>query len=249
MKNKKQSSEAEKIKEIKNFYDGVYYANKSSELRLSKHYFRLVEKLKLQPGQKILDVACGSGEWLKICELSGLSVSGVDLSEKAIDICKENMPLGFFYSQSAEHLPFEDNSFDVITCLGSLEHFVNPVQSLKEMVRVASLDAVYLILVPNKDFLTRKIGLFCGTFQVDAKEEVRTLDGWNEIFVTSGLEVQSRWKDLHVLNWNWISTGKTIMWPFRAIQALLLIVWPLKWQYQVYHQCIMKEVSKFDSTE
>lgn len=240
MKDKLQASEKEAIEEIKSFYDGVYYANKSNELHLSKHYFRLLKKLGLHSGQKILDVACGSGEWLKVCELNGLSVSGVDLSEKAIDICKANMPDGEFNSQSAESLPYADSSFDVITCLGSLEHFVNPVQSLKEMVRVAKPDADYLILVPNQDFLTRKMGLFGGTYQVDAKEEVRTLDGWNEIFVSSGLEVQSRWKDLHVLNWDWITQGKPIMWPFRAVQAALLVLWPLKWQYQVYHQCVQK---------
>ena len=247
MKNK--SPESKEIEEIKSFYNNVYYANKSSELRLSRHYFRLLEKLGLQPGQKILDVTCGSGEWLKVCELSGSSVSGIDLSEKAIDICKKNMPEGEFFSQSAERLPFDNNSFNVITCLGSLEHFVNPVQSLKEMVRVANIDAVYLILVPNEDFLTRKIGFFGDTYQVDAKEKVRTLDGWNEIFVSAGLVVKSKWKDIHVLNWNWISTGKPIMWSFRVLQAMLLMVWPLKWKYQVYHQCILNEEAIADSTE
>jgi len=228
------------INEIKNFYETVYYAKRSDNLHVARHYFRLFNKLGLKPKQKILDVACGSGEWLKVCEISGLDVNGVDLSERAIEICELNMPAGNFFSQSAEKLPFEDGSFDVVTCLGSLEHFVDPVKSLQEMVRTSKSDAVFVILVPNKGFLTRRLGLFGGTQQVDAKEEVRFLDEWNELFETAGLKVAKRWKDLHVLNWQWIRKGKPIYWPIRALQGLLLLVWPLSWQYQVYHLCEKK---------
>jgi hypothetical protein len=105
------------------------------------------------------------------------------------------------------------------------------------MVRVAKPDAQIVILVPNLDFLTRKLGIFGGTYQTDAKEEVRTLDEWGKIFVQAGLRVESRWKDLHVLSWSWITKGRKLMWPARALQALLLTVWPLRWQYQVFHKC------------
>ena len=103
------------------------------------------------------------------------------------------------------------------------------------MVRVAKPNAQFLILVPNLDFLTRKLGLYGGTQQVDAKEEVRTLEAWNDIFEEAGLTVTSRWKDLHVLSRSWIKQGRPLLWPMRVIQAALLATWPLRWQYQVYH--------------
>lgn len=234
------SDEDKSIEEIKSFYDSVYYAEKSNDLTLSRHYFRMLKKLRLTSGQSILDVACGSGEWLKVCERSGLKVAGIDLSEKAIKICKANMLEGEFYSQPAENLPFQENRFDIVTCLGSLEHFINPVESLREMLRVAKKDAVFIILVPNTDFLTRKLGLFGGTQQVEAKEDVRTLEEWNSLFEDAGLSVKSKWKDLHVISWHWIAKGKPLLWPFRALQCLLLLIWPLKWQYQVYHLCVRK---------
>lgn len=230
------------LEEIREFYDTVYYSGASASglSRIPKHYLRLFKRLKIERGANVLDVACGTGEWLAACAGEDCKLSGVDLSGKAIEICRERLPQGTFYAQPAETLPFSDDSFDVVTCLGSLEHFVDPVSSLKEMARVAKTDATIVILVPNKDFLTRKLGLFGGTYQVDAKEVVRTLDEWNALFVAGGLSVTERWKDLHVLNIDWVKKGKIYMWPFRALQGFLLSVWPLRWQYQVYHRCSVK---------
>ena len=237
------SQQQSEVEEIKAFYDSVYYADArpAASPALLRHYDRLHHKMSLGTSPAVLDVACGLGEWLKVCEDKGASVAGIDLSEKAIDICRQVMPQGEFYAQAAETLPFADGSFDLITCLGSLEHFVDPVGSMREMVRVARPGAKVLLLVPNKDFLSRKLGLFRGTYQVDAKEVVRTLPEWHELFRAAGLRVTDRWKDLHVLDPDWIARGSPITWPIRAAQAAVLPILPLRWQYQVYHQCAIAE--------
>jgi ubiquinone/menaquinone biosynthesis C-methylase UbiE len=198
---------------------------------------RLASKLGVNSQTKVLDVACGTGEWLLACRQQGAEVAGVDLSEKAISICKNEIPEGHFYAQAAEILPFPDSSFDIVTCLGALEHFIKPLQALQEMRRVANKNARIIILVPNADFLTRRLGLFSGTCQVDAKEVVLTLEEWEEIFNQAGLEIHSRWKDLHILNPEWICRGKWFQIALRMAQALMLPFWPLRWQYQVYHLC------------
>tara|TARA_R110002124_G_scaffold14338_3_gene64027 strand:- start:11939 stop:12718 length:780 start_codon:yes stop_codon:yes gene_type:complete len=229
------------IREIKTFYDSVYHANAQENSSGNEgHYQRLFRRLGVQMGSQVLDVACGTGGWLKVCNDNGTEVSGVDLSDNAIKVCRKVMPEGTFYSQPAETLPFDDGVFDLVTCLGSLEHFVDPESSLREMIRVAKSDATFVILVPNKDFLTRKLGLFGGTYQVDAKEVVRTLDEWQSLFRSAGLSVTERWKDLHVINRHWITKGRIYTWPFRLAQSLLLAIWPLKWQYQVYHRCMVQ---------
>jgi ubiquinone/menaquinone biosynthesis C-methylase UbiE len=229
--------ESEQLEEIRSFYDSVYYKSDKPDVTVSNHLRRLAKKTGIQKDQQVLDVACGAGNWLLACSKLGASTSGVDLSEKAISICNSILPQGEFYSTPAESLPFEDNKFDVVSCLGSLEHFVDPGKALNDMVRVAKDDATFILLVPNADFLTRRIGLFSGTYQVDAKEHVRTLEEWNSLFNDAGLAVTKRWKDLHVLSWSWISSGPWYSIPIRTVQALALTVWPLKWQYQVYHQC------------
>ena len=108
------------------------------------------------------------------------------------------------------------------------------------MVRVAKREAIFLLLVPNADFLTRRLGLYGGTQQAEVREDVRTLAGWEGLFDSTGLRVTRRWRDLHVLSWSWIAQGKWYSWPCRAAQALALPFWPLSWQYQVYHLCEIK---------
>lgn len=225
------------LEEIRSFYDSVYYKEKTIR-QPRRHEKSLVKKLHVTTGLAVLDVACGTGEWLAACAEVGAVVAGIDLSERAIETCREILPDGEFYAQAAETLPFDDGKFNIVTCLGSLEHFVRPVQALEEMKRVAAGDAQFVLLVPNSDFLTRKLGLFAGTYQVDAKEEVRTLEEWDSIFNEAGLSVISRWKDLHILSWAWIRKGKWFQIPLRLAQALVMPLWPLRWQYQVYHLCI-----------
>lgn len=225
------------LKEMKSFYDDVYYADTNKALQGSAHLRNLAAKTSVGPTDAVLDVACGLGEWLLVCEEKGARVAGVDLSDRAIEFCNKHLPEGDFHAMPAEQLPYADSTFDVVSCLGSLEHFVDPVVAMKEMVRVAKPNARFLLLVPNADFLTRKLGLFGGTNQKDAKEVVRTLAEWERLFNAAGLSVTARWKDLHVLSWSWISMNGWLAVLPRTIQALLLPLWPMRWQYQVYHLC------------
>ena len=225
------------LEDMKSFYDDVYYADANKPLQGTAHLRNLAKIAAVSSDDAVLDIACGLGEWLHVCLNSGASVAGVDLSERAIEYCEKHMPDGEFHAVAAEHLPFDDAKFDLVSCLGSLEHFVDPVVALKEMVRVAKPHARFLILVPNADFLTRKLRLFGGTNQKEAKEVVRTLPEWEILFNQAGLNVTAKWKDLHVMSWSWISMNGWLAAPLRALQALALVFWPLRWQYQVYHLC------------
>jgi ubiquinone/menaquinone biosynthesis C-methylase UbiE len=225
------------LEDMKSFYDDVYYADANKPLQGTAHLRKLAKIAAVSSDDAVLDIACGLGEWLHVCLNSGASVAGVDLSERAIEYCEKHMPDGEFHAVAAEHLPFDDAQFDLLSCLGSLEHFVDPVVALKEMARVAKPHARFLILVPNADFLTRKLRLFGGTNQKEAKEVVRTLLEWESLFNQAGLNVTTKWKDLHVMSWSWISMNGWLAAPLRALQALALVFWPLRWQYQVYHLC------------
>jgi SAM-dependent methyltransferase len=240
MKNQiQQSIEPEKIRD---FYNQVYYKGASPNKKILLHFKRLVSKLPIQKGYRVLDVACGTGQWLLAVHDVGCHTAGIDISSKAIEVCKINLPDGEFYTGPAETLPFDDKRFNMVSCLGALEHFLDPNKALKEMVRTAKDDAFFLLLVPNAGFLTRRLGLFKGTAQLDIKEEWQTLDSWEQLFEESGLQIEKRWKDLHVLSWAWIGARNWYHVPLRALQAIALIFWPLSWQYQVYHLCRKKQV-------
>lgn len=220
--------------DIRAFYDKVYYKDAAANRPVSGHLRRMARKF-IRPGDRVLDIACGTGEWLMAATDRGATPYGIDLSARAIDICRENMPAGTFHCGPAEHLPFHDIQFDVITCLGSLEHFLDPVAAVREMVRLSKPGTRFIILVPNSGFLTRRLGLYRGTYQTAAKEVVRSLDEWNAIFEAGGLSTTRRWKDLHVLSWSWCTSQGWPQAALRILQALALPFWPLAWQYQVYH--------------
>jgi ubiquinone/menaquinone biosynthesis C-methylase UbiE len=228
---------ADELDDIRRFYDSIYHQAAMPYSRASTHLRRLVSKVGILRGQWVLDVACGAGQWLHAMSEAGAIPHGVDLSQTAIDVCRKVMPAGTFHAQAAEALPFDDGLFDHVSCLGALEHFVDARAALMEMVRVSKPDATILLLVPNADFPPLRLGLYSGTAQTAAKEEVLTLEEWKRLFESCGLEVRRRWRDLHVLSWSWISSRGPLAMPLRAAQALALAVWPLQWQYQVYHLC------------
>ena len=87
----------------------------------------------------ILDVACGGGYFLReLQRLYGASVryQGIDLSSEALAIARKEFPSATYSLSVAEDMALEARSFDAVTCLGSLEHFLNIAQALAEIKRV-----------------------------------------------------------------------------------------------------------------
>ena len=222
---------------VARFYDQVYYRDAIAQGAPSPHLKRLARRLGITAGEQLLDIACGAGDWLVAAAERGAVVSGIDISEKAVAVCQQRLPDSELRVGPAETLPFADNRFDFVTCLGSLEHFLDQPKALRELVRVAKPNATVLILVPNSGFLTYRLGLYKGTHQQAVHETIRSLEEWREMFEAAGLEVHDRWKDLHVLTQSWILRPPLYLVPLRLVQGLALTVWPLSWQYQVYHRC------------
>ena len=96
-------------------------------------------------GPKILDVGCGTGANLEMLAQYG-EARGVDVSDDALEFCRRK---GLDAEKGlAEELPFEDESFDVVTALDVVEHLDDDVAGLKEMHRVLKKGGKTLIFVP-----------------------------------------------------------------------------------------------------
>ena len=85
---------------------------------------------------KVLDVACGTGDMAVELLRQGCSVTGVDLSKEMMAIAKQKAPQVEYKLADAEHLPFEDATFDAVTCAFGVRNFVHLEQGLSEMLRV-----------------------------------------------------------------------------------------------------------------
>lgn len=225
--------------QVQSFYDEQYYGHVhgQGESRLPWHMRRVARRLGPLEGKAALDVACGTGDWLQELRNRGAVVSGIDISTRAAEVARERLSGADIRTGVAEQLPFADRQFDLVTCMGSLEHFLDQPAALREMRRVATPDARFLILVPNTGFLTRRLGLYSGTGQVAIRETIRSIAEWTEMFRAAGLQVGTRWRDLHPLSRHWIRRGPIWAWPVRAVQAGALALWPVRWQYQVYFLC------------
>ncbi|MCI0667355.1 MAG: class I SAM-dependent methyltransferase [Methylococcaceae bacterium] len=223
--------------EVKLFYDTEYYGTGTGGEPLPWHMRVIAGRLGDLGDQQVLDVACGSGGWLAELAARGAKAAGMDISVRAIAACRARLPEADIREGVAEVLPFEAGRFELVTCLGSLEHFIDQPAALKEMRRVAKPEARFLILVPNAGFLTRRLGLYGGTQQAAVRETVRPIAEWRQMLADAGLTVTHTWRDLHPLSRGWIAKGPAWQWPMRAAQAIALAIWPIGWQYQVYFLC------------
>ncbi|MEL6461555.1 MAG: class I SAM-dependent methyltransferase [Cyanobacteria bacterium J06621_15] len=110
----------------------------------------------------ILDVACGTGEFerLLLDKNPTQRITGVDISEKMLDIAKEkcrDYSNVEFHQTSANSLPFANHSFDVVVCANAFHYFEKPLVALSEMKRVVKPNGKLIILDWSKDFLVCRI--------------------------------------------------------------------------------------------
>ena len=98
------------------------------------------ERLRVPPGSKLLDVACGSGQLALFAARDGIDVSGIDIAENLIErasarAAAERLP-ACFQAADAEELPFLDGSFDVVVSLLGAMFAPRPYRVARELVRV-----------------------------------------------------------------------------------------------------------------
>lgn len=107
---------------------------------------------------KILDVGCASG--LLTSRIAGffpLAESfGIDSYKEAIQFGQKSYPNIKLKYGDAHKLPFKNESFNLITCIETLEHLENPKGAIYEMVRVLKKDG-YILIGQDTDNLLFKI--------------------------------------------------------------------------------------------
>ncbi|MGH2889428.1 MAG: class I SAM-dependent methyltransferase, partial [Solirubrobacteraceae bacterium] len=105
-----------------------------------------LDRLPLAPGARILDAGCGSGRTMQ--DLAGYGeVSGIELSDEAVAVARSRAH-GEVVQGRLEQLPWEDRTFELITCLDVIEHVPDDVTALVELLRVCAPGGWLLVTVP-----------------------------------------------------------------------------------------------------
>ena len=126
----------EEIKFIKTFKHNTKKEEKIHIIQM-KHVFNFIDSGKM----KILDLACGSGEYSHILLKRGYDVTSVDIKK----LCN-----GLNFTKcSADNLPFKEHTFDMVICTEAIEHFDNPFNVLGEIKRVLKTNGILIMTTPN----------------------------------------------------------------------------------------------------
>jgi SAM-dependent methyltransferase len=105
-----------------------------------------LDRLPLPAGARVLDAGCGSGRTLQELVDYG-AVSGIELNTDAASLARER-ELGEVRVGRLEELPWDDATFDLITCLDVIEHVPDDVAALAELWRVCRPGGWLLVTVP-----------------------------------------------------------------------------------------------------
>jgi SAM-dependent methyltransferase len=170
---------------VQQWFDTVYATRGLSYLRPAEAYPIFVHLVGAQPGERLLDVACGAGLLLRAARARGVRAIGIDLSRVAAGLAGKGASVG-----NAELLPYRDESFDCITCIGSLERMIDREAVLREMQRVARPGARFCVMVRNSRTLTWKVHAdLLGRRNAAGHQDAAGLEQWTAMFERLGFVV------------------------------------------------------------
>ena len=120
-----------------------YYEN-SWQDQLKPAQEKLLQLAQVKPGEKIIDIACGTGlVSFPLADKTGEDgfVTATDISERMVEMARsaakeKNYTHIEFERMDAEELKLQDGIYDVAVCALGLMYFPDPIKALKEMWRV-----------------------------------------------------------------------------------------------------------------
>jgi len=118
-----------------------------SEDRQLPTYEAALERTGLEPGWRVLDVGCGVGAFLRLVAARGGEPHGIDASDALIAFARGRLPHADLRVGEMEDLPWEDDTFDLVTGFNSFFFANDMVGALREAGRVAKPGAPGVIQV------------------------------------------------------------------------------------------------------
>lgn len=195
----------------------------------------LVRHAALSAGDRVLDVACGTGVVARLALVetgAGGTVAGLDVNPAMIDVARSTTPSGGsidWHEANAEKMPLPDASFDVVLCQMGLQFMPGKLAALREMRRVLVPGGRLVLNVPGptprimsvmEEALARQLGPDAAgfvnqVFSLHDEAEIQSLvddAGFNDISVQS---------DTHALP---LPPPKEFLWQYIQSTPLVAVV-------------------------
>ncbi|MBI3665118.1 MAG: methyltransferase domain-containing protein [Acidobacteria bacterium] len=127
----------------------AHLAGEENQARAAVEY--LEQRRAFEPGDAVLEVGCGFGQYLAVAAEQVDHVVGVDLSLPFLVLTRQRLGgRGLVVAAEAERLPFRDGSFAAVIAADVIEHLTGPQAALAEMGRVLISGAPLFLSTPNR---------------------------------------------------------------------------------------------------
>ncbi|MBT6266458.1 MAG: 3-demethylubiquinone-9 3-O-methyltransferase [Tateyamaria sp.] len=117
------------------------------------------DKLTDWQGKSVLDLGCAGGFMAEALAHKGARVSGIDPAQDAIQAAKHHAKtsnLDITYDVGVgEHMPYSDDTFNIVVCVDVLEHVRDLSQVLAEVARVLKPGGLFLYDTINRNPIAR----------------------------------------------------------------------------------------------
>lgn len=116
---------------------------RSNKIRIVSHLLGDIQ------GKSILDIGIGSGFFSRFCLQKKAKTISLDFADAILQYHRKNDPDFQLVQADAQHLPFKNESFDIVLALDVIEHLYSPLDFLKEVNRVLKKEGRLILMTPN----------------------------------------------------------------------------------------------------
>ena len=147
---------------------------KKKESDQSKYYKIIKSFSKYRSNNRILDIGCFYGTFLKAASDFDWEIYGTEISKDIIPHAQKNTK-GDIRLGELENINFEENYFDVVVMMDVIEHLQDPLKTLQEINRILRPGGLLYFDTPNFNSLERKV----------IGKDLHTIFPWHFYFFTS----------------------------------------------------------------
>jgi ubiquinone/menaquinone biosynthesis C-methylase UbiE len=185
------------VEAVQSFFER--HAQAYAESQTHKHgedLVRLVELVPFQPDDRVLDVATGPGHVAFTLAPFVRHVIGLDVTAKMgeqfeREASERNIQNVSFILGDVHRLPFEENTFDHVTCRRAAHHFSDAAQAVREMVRVLKPGG-FLALIDMTTPDDEAVNAFINALEIardSSHQRARSPGEWQAIVTAQDCEV------------------------------------------------------------
>lgn len=108
------------------------------------------------PSGKLIEIGCGNGDFLLLAKLAGFEIAGLELSAHSTGVANEKLGTNSVICGTLDTINLPEKEYDICCLFDSIEHFRDPVASLKKIRKILKPNGVLFIVTPSLDSKSAK---------------------------------------------------------------------------------------------